>query len=95
MSSGLLLLVAASTSLLAGLLARDRIGFGRALGLVMELAGLSTLFLGANLLLGLVIVLAVRSFASVFVSAYLLNDIAIVALSILQGALFFCWRRSR
>jgi len=28
-----------------------------------------------------------------FVSIYVLNDLSLVPLSILQGAVFFCWRR--
>jgi hypothetical protein len=99
MSSSLLLLLAATTSVAAALIARgatyDRGDFGRAVLLVLELAGLSTLFLAGNLLLGVAIVLALRTFSSFFVSIYVLNDIALVALSLLQGAVFFCRRRSR
>jgi hypothetical protein len=61
--------------------------------LALELFGMSAFFLAGNLLLGLMIVLATRSVSPHFVSIYVLNDLSLVALSILQGAVFFCWRR--
>jgi hypothetical protein len=39
------------------------------------------------------IVLAIRTLSSHFVSIYVLDDLALVALSLLQGAVFFFWRR--
>ncbi len=99
MASGLLLLVVLTTSLAAGLIVRGpgggRRGLGRAIWLMLELAGLSTLFLAANLLLGVLLVLAIRSLSPLFVSAYVLNDVTLLMLSCLQGGLFFCWRRAR
>jgi len=97
MSSLLLLLLPVVTSVAAILIAR-RAGFGHcgladAGRLVLELAGISTLFLVANLAVGVAIVLAVRLLSSFFVSIYALNDLSLVALSLLQGAVFFCWRR--
>jgi len=95
--SSLLLLVAAATSLGALLIARRAgpgpRGLGDAVRLVLELAGTATLFLVANLALGVALVLAIRMLLPVFVSIYVLNDLSLVALSCLQGAVFFCWRR--
>jgi hypothetical protein len=88
--------LAGVTSLVAGLLmpGAKRPGLGRAGLLALELVGMSALFLVANLLLGGAIVLAIRLvWPPQFVSIYVLNDLSLVALSILQGALFFCWRR--
>lgn len=98
MSSVLLLLLAATTSVAAVALlarrgARPPRGLGQAFLLVLEWAGISTLFLAGNLLLGVTVVLAIRSVSSQFVSIYVLNDISLVALSALQGAVCFCWRR--
>ena len=97
MSSLLLLLLAIATSLAAGLVARragpGHRGLADAVRLVLELAGISTLFLVGNLALGVAIVLAIRLLSSFFVSIYVLNDLSLVALSFLQGAVFFCWRR--
>ncbi|MEX2223305.1 MAG: hypothetical protein WEG40_16055 [Candidatus Rokuibacteriota bacterium] len=98
MDQAFLLLLAGGTSAAAvavgarvlGLPAR-RLGSGvlRAL----EVIGLCVLFLGANLALGLGVILAVRGFTGYFVSVYLLDDIVLVALSALQAVVFECWRR--
>ena len=97
MSSLGLLLLPVATSLMALLIAR-RAGpasrsFRDAVRLVLELAGTSILFLAANIALGVGVVLTFRAVTSVFVSIYVLNDLSLVALSFLQGAVFFCWRR--
>jgi hypothetical protein len=91
----LLLLVVAMTSVAAGWTVRRR-ARGRlvdAMRLTLELVGIATLFLLVNLALGLAIILAIRGMTPVFVSVYVLNDTALVALSALQGAVFFSWRR--
>ena len=97
MLSLLLLLLPVTTSLAAIRIARragpGHRGLADAVWLVLELAGISTLFLVANLALGVAIVLAIRTLSSFFVSIYVLNDLSLVALSFLQGAVFFCWRR--
>lgn len=98
MSNLLLLLLPVVTSLAAILIARrsssGRRGLADAGRRVLELVGISTLFLVANLALGVAILLAIRVLSSsFFVSIYVLNDLSIVALSFLQGAAFFCWRR--
>jgi hypothetical protein len=83
---------------LAGLL----LGFGRRLtcpGLLRaarlgcEILGLATLFLVANVALGLALVLALRQWSSAFVSAYPLQDVTLAILSLLQGLVFGLWRR--
>jgi hypothetical protein len=95
--SSLLLLLVIVTSLAVGLIARragpGHRGLADAVRLVLELAGISTLFLVGNLALGVAIVLAIRLLSSSFVSIYVLNDLSLVALSFLQAAVFFCWRR--
>ena len=97
MSSLLLLLLPVATSGAVILIARragpGHRGLGDAVRLVLELAGISTLFLVANLALGVAIVLAIRMLSTFFVSIYVLNDLSLVALSFLEGAVFFCWRR--
>ena len=60
----------------------------------LQLIGMSALFFLANLAIGLVCVLAVRGATGMFVSAYRLNDVALGALSVLQGVCFECWRTS-
>jgi hypothetical protein len=60
----------------------------------LELAGASVVFLLVNLAVGISVILAVRTFTTHFLSAYLLNDVALVVLSAFQGIVFECWRRS-
>lgn len=97
MSSALLVLLAATTSLVAALIGRGAGPGGRRLDrailLVLELLGISALFLAGNLVLGGALVLAIRSFSPLFLSIYVLNDVALMGLSLLQGAVFFCWWR--
>lgn len=71
----------------------SRRGLARAVGRTLELAGLTMMFLVANLALGLAIVLATRALSTRFVSVYILNDMTLVALSALQGVVFGWWRR--
>jgi len=93
----LLLLVVAASSLAAGWTVRRRqpARFADALRLTLELVGIATLFLLGNLALGLALILGIRSVTPIFVSVYVLNDTALVALSALQGAVFFFWRWGR
>lgn len=93
----LLLLVVAISSLAAGWSIRGQRpdGLTAALRMTLELVGTAALFLLVNLAVGLTIILWIRSVTAIFVSVYVLNDTALVALSALQGAVFFCWRRGR
>jgi hypothetical protein len=61
----------------------------------LQIVGMSTLFLLANVALGLMAVLVVRGATGAFVSVYVLNDYTLCALSALQGACFECWRAGR
>lgn len=95
-----LLSVVGVTSAIAALIVSTNRGesgqrFARAVRLVLELAGVSTIFLMGNLFLGLAIVLAVRTVSPLFVSVYVLNDLSLLVLSALQGAVFFFWWRVR
>jgi hypothetical protein len=71
---------------------RTRRGLRAALGRTLELAGLTVVFLVANLALGLAVVLTMRALSMPFVSVYLLDDIALVAVSSIQGVIFGWWR---
>ncbi|SRR5574338_349617 len=98
MGSGVLLLVVAGmTSLGAGLALRrsgvETRGLAATLGDVFALAGTVTLFYLANVALGLGVVLGIRSMSSHFISVYVLDDSSLMVLSLLQGVVFFCWRR--
>ena len=96
MVQAFMLLLTALTSTAAYLAGVRHLGLSRhrlraaALSL-LEMAGMSIVFFVANLVIGLVIVFAVRSLTSMFLSAYLLNDTFLILLSALQGVLFGCW----
>jgi hypothetical protein len=63
---------------------------------VLESLGLGVLFLLVNLVVGAAIVLGVRSLSGHFVSIYLLSDMTLPILSLLQALVFQRWReRSR
>jgi hypothetical protein len=63
-----------------------------ALGRTLEVVGVSSVFLVANLAVGLLIVLLVRGASGWFISAYVLNDATLPILSALQGLIWSFWR---
>lgn len=63
-----------------------------ATGKMLECIGLTLLFFVANLVVGIISVLTVRRLTGGFVSIYLLNDVALLVMSLLQGLTFHCWR---
>ena len=99
MSQGFLLGLPIVTSVLAFLVVGHVLGLARvtlagAGARALELLGMSAIFLALNVALGLVVILSVRALTPVFLSVYVLNDSAIVALSLLQGLVFESWRSS-
>ena len=95
-----MLLLVSITSLGAFLLGTRCLGL-RASGLrragrrVLECAGLTVLFLAANLAVGGAAVLGLRVVTGGFVSVYALNDVTLVGLSALQALAFAWWRGPR
>ena len=63
--------------------------------IVLECLGASTVFLGINAALGTLVILGLRSFTPLFLSVYVLNDLMLIVLSILQGFVFHLWWRSQ
>jgi len=59
---------------------------------VLDCLGLGLVFLAVNLLIGGLVVLALRLVTESFVSLYVLNDDTILALSLLQGLIVQWWR---
>jgi hypothetical protein len=85
--------VVVATSLLAVRLARrtGRLAPGRwavAWRRALEVLGLGVAFFALNVLVGVAAVLLVRGATGAFLSAYLVNDVSLVALSLLQGLVF-------
>ena len=67
----------------------------RAAGLALcEFAGLWIVLLAINLVLGIAIILAVRTATPWFISMYVLNDISLAVASGLQAFVVY-WRRHR
>ena len=70
----------------------SRAGLGTAARATLEAIGLGVLFLAANLGLAAVGVALARALTGAFVSVYTIDDLAIAAVSLLQGILFRWWR---
>lgn len=66
-----------------------------ALGKTLECLGLMLVFFAANAVVGLAAIIGGRSLTGVFVSTYVMSDVAILGISFLQGLLFFCWRETK
>jgi hypothetical protein len=65
--------------------------FFQAVGTLLDWVGLFTLFTGANLVLGMLLILAVRGFTPRFVSLYGLDDILLLILPAIQAFVFLQW----
>ena len=59
---------------------------------VLEGLGWGAVFFGANVLVGVLAIAIFRVVTGRFVSVYGLNDVLLVALSLLQGLWFQAWR---
>ena len=84
------------TSVAAYLVGTRRCGLARpelasAVRALLETIGISAVFLLANLGLAVVVVFTIRTGSRHFVSAYTIDDIALVVASLLQGFLFRWW----
>lgn len=95
----LLLFVCLAVTSLAGYwLGRKALGFDRVslasvLGSALECLGAGVIFLVANVLLGTLAAIAVRSMTSHFVGLYVFSDAILLPLSLLQGLAFWSWRQ--
>jgi hypothetical protein len=94
-----MLALAALTSVAAYLLGARRLGLeparlGAAVGKMLETVGVTLIFLVANLLLAVVLVVALRGVTGTFVSVYVTDDTAWLGLALLQGLVFQWWRAS-
>jgi hypothetical protein len=67
-------------------------GLATAVRKTLESVGLTVVFLVVNVALGSSIVLATRPIAPEFSSVYVVDDVTLLVLSLLQGLLFQWWR---
>lgn len=98
MASLFLVSIAAVTSLVAYVLGTRRLRLGRdrlrpAAVEALECLGLAMVFLLGNLVAGVALILGLRALTGRFISIYWLNDIAVLALSVLQALVLHAWLR--
>ena len=92
-----MLALAALTSAAAYLLGARRLGLaparlGAAIGKMLETVGVVLIFLVADLLAAVVLVMALRGVTDTFVSVYVTDDTVWLGLALLQGLVFQWWR---
>lgn len=92
-----MLALATLTSVAAYLLGVRRLGLeparlGAAIGRMLETVGAVLIFLAANLLVAVVLVMALRGVTDRFVSIYVTDDAVWLGLALLQGLVFQWWR---
>jgi len=94
-----MLALAGLTSVGAYLLGARRLGLpparlGAAVGKTLETVGAVLIFLVANLVVAVPLVVALRAVTGTFVSVYVTDDTAWLGLSLLQGLAFQWWREA-
>jgi hypothetical protein len=92
---GFFLTIFAITSALAiALLVRRRVrGLGAAIGMVLEVIGATTIFLFANLAVGVLLVLAARKLALFYTTLYVVTDEMLLVGSLTQALIITVWRQ--
>jgi hypothetical protein len=70
----------------------DRVSLASVVGRALEYLGASAIFLVANVLLGTLVTIAVRTLTSRFIGLYVFGDAILLPLSLLQGLAFWSWR---
>ena len=71
----------------------DRASLASALVSVLECLGASVIFLIANVLLGTLAAITVRTLTSYFIGLYVFSDAILLPLSLVQGLAFWSWRQ--
>ena len=66
----------------------------RGLGMTLEAIGLAVVFFVANIAAGTAFISAIRVTTGVFVSVYVMDDLVLPLLSLLEAMIFQAWRRS-
>jgi hypothetical protein len=70
----------------------DRVSLASVVASALERLGASVIFLVANVLLGTLASIAVRTLTSHFIGLYAFSDAILLPLSLLQGLAFWSWR---
>jgi hypothetical protein len=100
MTSLLLVLLVCSTSLALYAFGRAVLGYQRpALSKVvtstLESVGIVALFFIVNTLIGVLVVVAVRTLTPLFLSVYAFSEQTLIPLSLIQALAFLAWRQQR
>ena len=69
----------------------SRSSLGKATLKALETVGAGTIFFAANLAAGMMIIAAADALTGWFVSHYILGDVSLLGLSLLQGMVFAWW----
>ncbi len=93
----ILLVPVALTSLVAYLIGPVRAGsrrapVGIAIRRALECVGLAAVFCVLNVLVGAGVVLAIRTLTGRFIGLYVMSDVVLLPLSLLQALVFWWWR---
>src|SRR5262245_12781545 len=96
LENNLVLLIVLTTSAGAYLLGRwgmgtRKISLGNAVRRFVEYLGAFVIFLMANMVLGVALILLIRWTTARFVSIYLLDDVMLIILSAVQALIFYSW----
>jgi hypothetical protein len=67
-------------------------GIRKAISKMLECLGVTFVFLGVNIAVGVIVILAARVVTGEFVSIYLASDGTLLVLSLIQGLAFQWWR---
>lgn len=92
---GLATLTSLGTYLLGRRLGLSPGALGAAVDKTLQCLGLTLLFYALNVGIGVVGILVARAVTRVFVSLYLVEDVMLLVLSLLQGLVFAWWREGR
>jgi hypothetical protein len=96
----LLVLLVCSTSLALYAFGRAVLGYQRPalstlVSSTLESVGLAALFFIGNTLIGVLVVVAVRTLTPLFLSVYAFSEQTLIPLSLIQALAFLEWRRQR
>jgi hypothetical protein len=78
----------------AGWLGLNWLALGKAGLRTLETVGIGAIFFVANLATGMIVIAAVRGLTGFVVSHYILRDVSLLSLSLLQGVVFAWWHGS-
>jgi hypothetical protein len=97
MEQFIILVLVGITSCGASIIGRRKLGLSwnglqRAIDGMLQSVRVTLVFFAANLVAGTILILAGRFFLREFVSLYLVNDLALLVLSLFQGLVFQWWR---